>query len=134
MDGLPEQFPTDGRTAFTGLVCPECSGNLVVSAQQDHVFFHCRVGHTFGIVELVLAKESALESAVWRAVFSFEELAALVADLDSHGLADWCGPDNCRARKELAEEQAKRLRGIIEADRPLTERSPGNGEIRMGPS
>ena len=134
MDGLPEQFPTDGQEAFTGLVCPDCSGNLVVSAHQDHVSFHCRVGHTYGIVELVLAKESALESASWRAVFAFEELAALLADLDNHGLAEWCGPDNCRARSELAQEQASRLRAIIEADRPLTECSPGNGEIRMGPS
>jgi len=134
MDGLPQQFPTQGQEVFTGLVCPDCSGNLVVSAQQDHVSFHCRVGHTYGIVELVLAKESALESAVWRTVFAFEELAAMLTDLDSHGLAEWCGPDNCRARSELAQEQAKRLRAVIEIDRPLTERSPGNGEIRMGPS
>ena len=134
MNGLPEQFPTDGRAAFTGLVCPDCSGNLVVSVRSDHVSFHCRVGHAYGLAELVLAKEGALESAVWRAVFAFEELAVLLADLDRHGLVHWCGPDNCRARSELAQEQANRLRAIIEADRLLAERSPGNGEIRMGPA
>jgi len=134
MDGLPEQLPTDGQAAFTGLVCPDCSGNLVVSARRDHISFQCRVGHTYGIAELVLAKEAALESTVWRAVFSFEELAALLADLDSHEFAEWCGPDNCRARKELAQAQANRLRAIIEADRPLVVRSPGNGGIRPDPA
>src|SRR5262249_59241488 len=124
MDGLPQQFPTQGQEVFTGLVCPDCSGNLVVSAQQDHVSFHCRVGHAYGIVELVLAKESALESAVWRAVFAFEEIAALLTDLDSHGIAEWCGPDNCPARSQLAREQRKGRRAYIDAHRTLLDRTP----------
>lgn len=134
MHGLPEELPTDGREVFTGLVCPECSGNLVVSAHKDHIFVQCRVGHSYGLAELVLAKELALESILWRAVFAYEELAALLGDLNAHGLSDWFGADNCRARCEAAQEQARRLRALIQTDRPLTAHSSGDGEIRTSAS
>ena len=133
MHGLPEQLPTDGRPAFTGLVCPDCSGNLVVSTQGEMVFFSCRVGHAYGVAEVVLAKEAALETVLWRAVFAFEELEALLADLSRHRLP-WFGADSSFTREKGAREQATRLRAIIETDRPLAEHAPGDGEIRAEPS
>ena len=132
MLGLPESLPTDGREAFTGLVCPDCSGNLVISVHSDHVSFACRVGHTYSPSELVLAKDGALEAALWRAVFAFEELEALLSDLRRHDLTDAFSADACRVRADQAREQASRLRAIIEADRPLTERRQANGEIATG--
>src|SRR5215470_10322777 len=123
MLGLPERLPTNGRKAFTGLICPDCSGNLVISVHGDHVSLACRVGHTYSLAELVLAKDAALEATLWRAVFAFEELEALLSDLRTHGFTETFGADACRARAELAREQASRLRAIIEADRTLTERS-----------
>jgi len=133
MHGLPESIPRDGGEAFTGLVCPDCSGNIVVSAHEAHLSFSCRVGHTYALAEITMAKEAALETVLWRAVFSFEELAALLADLDRQGFADTFGVEICRARSELAREQASRLRTIIETDRPLTERRREHGEIGSSP-
>jgi len=132
MLGLPESLPTEGRKAFTGLVCPDCSGNLVISVHGDHISFTCRVGHAYGLTELVLAKDTALEAVLWSAVFAFEELEALLSDLRTHGLTAAFDAGACRARAELARAQASRLRAIIEADRTLTERRRENGEIGTG--
>ncbi len=132
MLGLPENLPTEGRTAFTGLICPDCSGNLVISVHSDHASFNCRVGHTYGLTELVLAKDTAVEAVLWRAVFAFDELEALLSDLGTHGLTEAFDAGSCRARAELAREQASRLRAIIEVDRPLTEGRRGNSEIGTG--
>ena len=122
MHGLPERLPGDGHEAFTGLVCPDCSGNLVISVQGPLVSFSCRVGHAYGLAELVLAKDAAVETVLWRAVFAFEEMAALLDDLNQHGVTDPFGPEATQARSELAREQAGRLRAIIDTDRPLVER------------
>jgi len=132
MLGLPERLPTEARSVFTGLVCPDCSGNLVISVQSDHLTFSCRVGHAYGLSELVLAKDAALEATLWRAAFAFEELEALLSDLLKHGLAEAFGADACRVRADQAREQTSRLRAIIEADRTLTERHRTNGAIEIG--
>jgi hypothetical protein len=134
MLGLPESLPTQGGEAFTGLVCPDCSGNLAIGVHGDHLSFTCRVGHAYGLSELVLAKDAGVEATLWRAVFAFEELEALLSDLRKHGLSEAFNADACRARADQTREQASRLRAIIEADRTLTERRPANGEIRSGPS
>ena len=119
MRGLPDELPDDGQEAFTGLVCPDCSGNLVIRRDAQYVSFRCRVGHAYSIVELITAKESALEVRMWSAVFGFEELTALLGDLDGHRLIEHLGAASCRDRAALAREQAERVRGIVQDDRPL---------------
>lgn len=119
MNGLPDELPVDGQEAFTGLVCPDCSGNLVVQRDAQYVSFRCRVGHAYSIVELITAKESELEGRMWSAVFGFEELAALLEGLDRHHLIDHLGAEACRNRAALARGQAQRLRAVVQDDRPL---------------
>lgn len=119
MKGLPDELPIDGQEAFTGLVCPECSGNLVVQRDAQYVSFRCRVGHVYSVVEVITAKESVLEARMWSAVFAFEELSALLDGLDGHRLTDHVGAVACRDRLALARRQAQRLREIVQADRPL---------------
>ena len=122
MNALPEPLPTPGKSVFTGLVCPECSGNLVIRAEQRLITFACRVGHLYGLSELLAAKEGQLETALWRAVFAFEELTALLSDLNRKGLTERFGAEGFRARADLAREQSIRLRALIESDRPLVEK------------
>ena len=119
MDGLPERLPRDGTEVFTGLVCPDCSGNITVRVQQRHVAFSCRVGHAYSVAELVTGKEAALEESMWRAIYAFEELDALLSGLDRHELTEGLGLESCRQRAALARRQATLLRSIIDADRPL---------------
>ena len=132
MRGLPDDLPSDGQEAFTGLVCP-VSGNLVIRRDARYVSFHCRVGHAYSVVELITAKESALEARMWSAVFGFEELAALLSGLDDLGLADDLTADSGRDRAALALRQAGRLRAIVQDDRPVVPPSRAMGGA-VGPS
>lgn len=133
MKGLPNELPADGQEAFTGLVCPDCSGNLVIQREAEYFSFRCRIGHAYSIVELIAAKESALETRLWSAVFGFEELEALLAGLDAHRLTDHLDPERCRQRVTLARGQARRLRAIVQDDRPALPSTRAMGGA-VGPS
>jgi two-component system, chemotaxis family, protein-glutamate methylesterase/glutaminase len=135
MEGLPERLPPDGIDVFSGLVCPDCRGSLAVRLHRGHPAFTCRVGHSFSTDELIAGKESALESRMWEAVYAFEELSVLLADLDRHHLAEGVGAEGCRQRAAQAKEQAVRLRSIIQVDRPVTPRvSASHGHDPAVPS
>ena len=130
MEGLPERLPPDGVDVFTGLVCPDCRGSLAVRLHRLHAAYTCRVGHAFSTDELIAGKEAALESRMWEAVYAFEELAVLLSDLDRHGVARRIGREACRRRAGQAQEQAARLRSIIQVDRPVTSSEPaGSGPV-----
>jgi two-component system chemotaxis response regulator CheB len=133
MNSLPSDLPLDGEESFTGLVCPDCAGNLVVRRDAEFMTFRCRVGHAYSLVELVTAKETTLETRLWSAVFAFEELQALLTELDAHGLAESLDSGACRDRAALAGRQAERLRAIIQDDRPLAPTSAAMGGA-AGPS
>ena len=123
MNGLPEHRPMDGVEAFTGLNCPDCRGSLTIRLHHSSAFFTCRVGHAYSSDELIAGKEAALETRMWEAVYAFEELAALLADLDHHRLTESADIAACRDRTAAAREQAVRLRSIVQTDRPLVPRS-----------
>lgn len=133
MKSLPDELPADGQEAFTGLVCPDCNGNLVIQRDSEYISFRCRVGHAYSIVELITAKEFALETRMWSAVFGFDELAALLAGLDGHHLTDHLGAETCRDRLALALRQAARLRAIVQDDRPVVPSNRAMGGA-VGPS
>ena len=133
MNTLPAELPSDGTEAFTGLVCPECLGNLVVRVQHRHVTFVCRIGHAFSIGELTTSKEAVVEERMWMAVFAYEELQALLTDLGRHQLTDGNSLEACRTRATLARRQAALLRSVIEADRSLSENVPGWGGGKASP-
>lgn len=119
MNSLPDELPRDGNEAFSGLICPDCAGNIVVHVQQRHVTFRCRVGHAFSSGELLGAKETVLERRMWSAIFAYEELTSLLAGLETHGLLDEFDLEACRRRAAVAREHAVRLRSLLQADRSL---------------
>jgi hypothetical protein len=79
-------------------------------------------GDSFSVDELITSKESALEVRLWEAVYAFEEMAALLKDLDRLHLADRIGSAACQTRIGSAGEHAIRLRSVIQADRPVIPR------------
>jgi hypothetical protein len=93
--------------------------NLVIQRDGRYVSFRCRVGHAYSVAELITAKESALEARMWSAVFGFEELSALLSNLDDLGLAAHLAAGSGRDRATLARRQAARLRAIVQDDRPV---------------
>jgi two-component system chemotaxis response regulator CheB len=57
--------------------CPECSGTLWELKDGDLLRFRCHVGHAFSAESLMAEQGEELESALWAALRSLEENAAL---------------------------------------------------------
>jgi two-component system, chemotaxis family, protein-glutamate methylesterase/glutaminase len=65
----------------TRFPCPDCGGNLFERREGALERFECSVGHVFSIESLSSAQAEALEGALWAAVRSLEDRAALLGRL-----------------------------------------------------
>ena len=129
-------FPADIRSndgdAPSGIVCPDCNGNIVVGAIEDgaadrrRLVFKCRVGHVYGLEELLIGKEAHIERTMWSALFAYEELAAILRDLGQRGGPDTdaVDDDERRSRIERADGIAAALRALIDRDESIRLTNP----------
>jgi two-component system chemotaxis response regulator CheB len=63
--------------------CPECHGNLWEADDRGIVRFRCRVGHVYSAESMLAAQTDSVDRALWTALRSLEERAAL-----THRLAE----------------------------------------------
>jgi len=127
MDAFPADIRSGDGEQRTGMICPDCSGNLVVRSIGDDVrdrarlLFRCRVGHVYGLEDLLVGKEDHLERTMWAAVFAYEELAAILRDLARRDGSDTDGIDDGQSRRriERAEQIAEGLRGLLHRDESI---------------
>jgi two-component system chemotaxis response regulator CheB len=63
--------------------CPECHGTLWEADERGIVRFRCRVGHVYSAESMLAAQTDSVDRALWTALRSLEERAAL-----THRLAE----------------------------------------------
>lgn len=127
MYAIPPRVEASPEPQIAGVSCPDCCGCLSVQPEgkRSDLVFECRVGHTYSVKELLIAKEERLHARLWTAYTALREFAALLEDLTGRELYD----ERRRSyndRSDALREQASRLRRLIEDNSPV--RLPAEGE------
>lgn len=84
------QFESGGNPRLASvLTCPECGGVMWELGHGEMVKYRCHVGHAFSTESLLNEQAETLEVALWSAIRSLEERAALLkrmaAQCHEHG-------------------------------------------------
>jgi two-component system chemotaxis response regulator CheB len=102
--------------APSGLTCPECAGALwEITNGEGPLHFRCRTGHAYSPESLLAKQNGSLEAALWAAVRSLEESAALTRRLEKRfeSIGSPHSRERFRSRAENAERHASLLREIL---------------------
>jgi two-component system chemotaxis response regulator CheB len=109
----PPRAATGQGTRFT---CPDCGGVLFERHEGALERFECSVGHVFSIESLSNAQAEALETALWAAVRSLEDRAALLQRLArrARGNGQERSADTFEIQADEAIDRARTIREAIE--------------------
>jgi two-component system chemotaxis response regulator CheB len=108
------------------LVCPLCHGVLTEVTVGDFRHFRCHVGHAFSLDSLLGEQGEDVERALWAAVRSLEESAALSRRL-RHAQHDQELRRRFGDKEAHLTRQADVLRRILLHGEPRLEAAPGDG-------
>jgi two-component system, chemotaxis family, protein-glutamate methylesterase/glutaminase len=106
--------------------CPECHGTLWELVDGDLVRYRCRVGHTYSADSMTVEQAHSTERALWAALRSLEEKAALARRLEAAASTRQHGVIARRfaERAHEAEEHAETLRRLILTEKHGEEETP----------
>ncbi len=123
MYALPPGLEASAVQHLTGIGCPDCPGVLQVRVEGERGFlqFECRIGHVYSLDGLLAEKEKKTEDRLWTAVLSFEEMAAMLQDLEAHAARHGRSGavSSYQERRGRVRAVASALRRLAEADRPV---------------
>jgi two-component system, chemotaxis family, protein-glutamate methylesterase/glutaminase len=113
----PSIMEDDDKYATTPspFTCPECHGTLWEIIDGDLVRYRCRVGHSYSTDSMVAEQAQSTERALWAALRSLEEKAALsrrlseTARMRNHLRV----ADQFAARASDTEEHAETVRRLL---------------------
>lgn len=74
VDPDTEREQPGARSSF---ICPECGGSMRETQQKGFLHYRCHVGHAFGGQTLLDQQSQAVEAALWTALRTLEDHAAL---------------------------------------------------------
>jgi two-component system chemotaxis response regulator CheB len=94
-----------------GFGCPDCAGALYRIEEGNLTRFRCRVGHAWSPESLLVRQTVALESALWMALRSLEEKAALNEELGRRAEAE--GRATTAGRYAAGANEAKRAAELV---------------------
>lgn len=107
----------------SGFSCPDCDGTLFAIEDGGLLRFRCRVGHAWSASALALEQSQAVDRALWMAVRSLEERAAL-----NRQLSDRAGErGNMLSRQRYLERATEAAESAAVVRKLLTEPLTTNG-------
>jgi two-component system, chemotaxis family, protein-glutamate methylesterase/glutaminase len=94
-----------------GFGCPDCAGGLFAIEEGPLKRYRCRVGHAWSPQSLLARQTVALESALWMALRSLEEKAALAGELGLR--AEGHEQPHAAARMAASADEARRAAELV---------------------
>jgi two-component system chemotaxis response regulator CheB len=107
-DSYTEESPS-------GFICPECGGALWERDEEGARKFRCRIGHAYSPESLLDAEGNVVEAALWNAVRSLEESAAIARRV---ALLMPKGGSEFEERANEREQHAQVIRDILSRQAP----------------
>ncbi len=110
------------------LVCPECGGVLSERRAEGVLQWRCHVGHLYSFDSLAEAQGGAVEAALWTALRSLEDRAALMRRLAEHGAAHGRprSAEMFAHQAEHAQRQADLVRTVVRDGAAAAQRAVGD--------
>jgi two-component system chemotaxis response regulator CheB len=130
----PTAEPRPAPSSPLTLVCPECGGVLSERDADAPEGWTCHVGHAYSPESLLHAQGAAVEAALWTALRSLEDRAALLRRM-SERAGGHHRPRSAglfRLEAEAAQEQADLLRRVVRDAAAAVRRPPAEEELETG--
>ena len=99
----------------TSFVCPECNGPLWETKAGPSLQFRCHVGHAYSPDSLLADNAAGLERALWSAVRTFDERAALLRRLGERKHQSAAIGKSWRAKAREHEKHAEAIRVLLQS-------------------
>jgi two-component system chemotaxis response regulator CheB len=99
----------------TPFVCPECNGPLWETESGRCLQFRCHVGHAYSPDSLLADHKDSLERALWSAVRTFDEQAALRRQLAGRKIKPLSLGSNLERRAKADESHAEWIRKLLKS-------------------